>query len=534
MNDAIAIDFGTMRTKLSYIDPQRNTAELMRLGQDERPFVPSVFFLGEDGRRLFGDDATEYLDSDPLAFLPRPLKRELREQWVRAGNRVKATPTELLSLLFAGLRNRTKELPHFRAALPVGLSLTIPAQYGPPDREILAKSAHNAGFAEERIDFVDEPIAAAQAWLSELGGQDEHVIVLDCGGGTLDWACLHRKDGDTFEMIPELPPGGDNRVGGFDIDEAIFAFVDDEIVDDDTRKELQIRRCLVRDQIRAIKEKYSRTGAGGKLRVGNTRIEIPHEVLDDIIRRRFVFQACQNLNSYLEKVRSKAKLDKPTVLLVGGSARLRGFQQAITEQCKCNAVWWERSEYATVLGALIPTISHCQSSTTEPGKNLAHSPNLPLRQAGCTLPATFDNSASQPSESTHEYPVFEQKPVTYLDRQGVQITSTSVVINEYKSELNAIWSLRMGFDYLKATGGGLLGGAAVLMAPVLKAGSAAAIKGIMSWSYYVLYVNEKRIISDSKDHIKELFDAIVAALRKSGKIRVEVAADYNSASVIRG
>ena len=73
MNDTIAIDFGTMRTKLSYIDPQRNSAELMRLGQDERPFVPSVFFLGEDGRRLFGDDATEYLDSDPLAFLPRRL-----------------------------------------------------------------------------------------------------------------------------------------------------------------------------------------------------------------------------------------------------------------------------------------------------------------------------------------------------------------------------------------------------------------------------------------------------------------------------
>lgn len=363
MKDCIAIDFGTMRTKLSYVDPQRNTVELMRLGVDERLYVPSEFYLGEDGRRLFGDDAVEYLDSDPLAFLPRPLKRELREQWVRAGNRVKATPTELLSILFAGLRDRAKEIPHFRDALPTGLSLTIPAQYGLPDKDILTRAAHNAGFNEERITFVDEPIAAAQAWFYEVGGQEECVTVLDCGGGTLDWACLQRTGCNTFEMIPELPPGGDNRVGGFDIDEALYAIVDDAITDAKARTELQINRCSIRDQIRIIKEKYSRTGKGGKIHVGNIPVEIPPDVLNDVIARRFISQACQNLGSYIEKVRDKTKLAKPTVLLVGGSARLRGFQQAVTEQCKCNAVWWERSEYATVLGALRPEAKEtCTSS----------------------------------------------------------------------------------------------------------------------------------------------------------------------------
>lgn len=366
MKDCIAIDFGTMRTKLSYVDPQRNTVELMRLGVDERLYVPSEFYLGEDGRRLFGDDAVEYLDSDPLAFLPRPLKRELREQWVRAGNRVKATPTELLSLLFAGLRDRAKEIPHFRDALPTGLSLTIPAQYGLPDKDILTRAAHNAGFNEERITFVDEPIAAAQAWFYEVGGQEECVTVLDCGGGTLDWACLQRTGCNTFEMIPELPPGGDNRVGGFDIDEALYAIVDDAITDAKARTELQTNRCSIRDQIRIIKEKYSRTGKGGKIHVGNIPVEIPPDVLNDVIARRFIAQACQNLGSYIEKVRDKTKLAKPTVLLVGGSARLRGFQQAVTEQCKCNAIWWERSEYATVLGALRPEAKETWTSSGIP------------------------------------------------------------------------------------------------------------------------------------------------------------------------
>lgn len=352
MQDTIAIDFGTMRTKLSYVDLQRGSVELMRLGQDERPFIPSLFFLGEDGRRLYGDDAAEHLDSEPLSFLPRPLKRELREQWVRAGNRVKATPTELLSLMFSGLRERTKEIPRFREALPNGLSLTIPAQYGPPDRDILATSAQNAGFAKDKISFVDEPIAAAQAWLSEVGGKEEYIVVLDCGGGTLDWACLRRNSSNKFEVIPELPPGGDNRVGGLDIDEAICAYVADELGDGDAQSTLQETICLVREQIRNIKEKYCRTGGGGKIRVGGAVIEITPQTLEDIIVRRFTSQACQDLKSYLERVRELLKLEKPTVLLVGGSARVRGFQQAITEQCKCNAVWWERSEFATIIGAI--------------------------------------------------------------------------------------------------------------------------------------------------------------------------------------
>lgn len=376
MTDTIAIDFGTMRTKLAYRDPNRNTLELMRLGQDERPFVPSLFFLGEDGRRLFGDDAAEYLDSDPLAFLPRPLKRELREQCVRAGNRVKATPTELLSLLLVGLRKRTSEIACFRDAPPTGLVLTVPAQYGPPDRDILTAAARNAGFHDECITFIDEPIAAAQAWLAELGGKEEYVVVLDCGGGTLDWACLHRTETGKFEMMPDLPASGDNRVGGFDIDEALFAFVDDVITDEGTRAELQTNRCYIRDQIRALKEKHSRTGSGGKLRVGNAPIEIPAEDIDAIIARRFISQACQNLCSYLDKVRDKLKIEKPTVLLVGGSARLRGFKEAVEQQGRCNAVWWERSEYATVLGAL-PVLSPPHSGTEKPTTALPPEPTAP-------------------------------------------------------------------------------------------------------------------------------------------------------------
>lgn len=364
MTDTIAIDFGTMRTKLAYHDAQRNRVELMRLGLDERPFIPSLFFLGEDGRRLFGDAAAELLDSDCSGFLNNPLKRELRLQLVRAGNRARATPTELLSILFGGLRTRTKEIACFHGALPTGIVLTVPAQYGPPDKDILTAAAREAGFL--CITFIDEPISAAQAWLAETGGNEEYVVVLDCGGGTLDWACLQRTSVGKFDVIPALPPGGDNRIGGYDIDEELFGRVDDAVSDEGNRAELKDKRSHIQNQIRMLKEKHSRTGAGGQIRVGNASVDIPAEVVDDIIMHRYISQACQNLSSFLEKVRDRLKIETPTVLLVGGSARLRGFKEVLAQQCRCKPVLWERSEYATVLGALQDAVTQNQGPVRHP------------------------------------------------------------------------------------------------------------------------------------------------------------------------
>lgn len=352
MTKRIAIDFGTMRTKLSYLDERQGKVELMRLGQNEKVYIPSLFCLREDGVHLYGEEAEEILDSEPLGFLPQPLKRILREQWVRAGNRVKSTPTELLSMMFKGLRKRTGEIPQFMGNLPEGLTLTVPAQYGQPDRTVLKTAAKEAGFSEDLIEFVDEPVAAANAWLDSLGGTDEIVVVLDCGGGTLDWACLQRKGGGNFELIPDLPPNGDNKIGGVDIDEALCVFVDDSIDDEELRNELGLRRCYLKEQIRILKEKYSKTGSGGAVRIGGKNVEVPADIIADAIQRRFISQACQAFGAYISKVKERLKIDNPKVLLVGGSSKLRGLKEAIESECHCMPVWWERSEYATILGGI--------------------------------------------------------------------------------------------------------------------------------------------------------------------------------------
>jgi molecular chaperone DnaK (HSP70) len=353
MNYTIAIDFGTARTKLSYIDPTTGRPELMKLGRNEATWIPSVFYLGGDGHtRLFGEEASDFLENDPDGVLSDPpLKRQLRKRRVLAANGQGAAPVEFLALLFAGLRKRASELRLFDGKLPDSLVLTKPsaAQYGPIIEAMLKDAAVNAGFKE--VHLIDEPVAAARAWLAANPKRDDdYIIVLDCGGGTVDWACLHKTCDGAFEIYPDIPLGG-CQLGGYDVDEEICTWLI-EHGSEAIRAGMENSAPFVRKRVQKLKEMFSGSGISTGFRMSGADFAVPADVLDDIIRDGFTEQVRCEFGKVVSSVSNKLKLAEPTVLLVGGSARLRGFQQAVTEQCKCNAVWWERSEYATVLGAL--------------------------------------------------------------------------------------------------------------------------------------------------------------------------------------
>ena len=69
--------------------------------------------------------------------------------------------------------------------------------------------------------MVTEPIAAALAYGAGQPDQDEHVLVFDLGGGTLDVSLL-----DSFEGALEvLATSGDTQLGGDDFDQALVQWV---------------------------------------------------------------------------------------------------------------------------------------------------------------------------------------------------------------------------------------------------------------------------------------------------------------------
>jgi molecular chaperone DnaK (HSP70) len=352
MPDAIAIDFGTTRTKTAYWDERAHSPRLVRLGYGDEPFVPSLFYLPRGSEQiLWGYDAEEYLEEDPAGIVD-VLKRRLQDRYVFA-NRRKISPKALLTLMFRRLREQVgQEVLALQGTPPGKAVMTLPALYGPAVEKLLREAAQAAAFTE--VELVPEPVAAAQAWLVQTEETVRSVGVLDCGGGTLDLAYLGYEHGQ-FRIIPECPPGGDTHVGGHDVDRELMNLLREQMPE--AAEELAQRQPFYLRQVRVLKERYCRGLPLRPLRVSGQTLELDAQDIQAVLEERFIAQTCESLKAYLGRVVALTGGEPPPVLLVGGSARIKGLREAVEAQVGCQALWWERSEFATVLGAVSTSVS---------------------------------------------------------------------------------------------------------------------------------------------------------------------------------
>ncbi len=341
----IAIDFGTTRTKVAYLDPLRNQPELMHLS--DVPYLPSVFYVSVDGDVHFGDDAECRIRDDPKGAI-LTLKRSLRDSELRV-NRKKVTPEDLLKLMFNQLRCRAgAEIQVLSGVAPDSVILTIPSRFGPTDMKVMQSAAGAAGFRD--INFIREPVSAARAWLNGASSEDDAIVVLDCGGGTVDWACVVKRSG-RFSEFDGCPPGGDERIGGHDIDEELSNKFNAKL------EEMGIDAgiCpIVLREVRAMKEHYCRYGKIRPVKIEGTELLLDVATVDGVVNRRFVRQIVDGFKVYLQSIHEKLGKARPKVLLVGGSSLTKGLKEALTAECDCDLHTWDRSQFAPVLGAIIP------------------------------------------------------------------------------------------------------------------------------------------------------------------------------------
>jgi len=275
------------------------------------------------------------------------LKRHLHERYVYA-NRRKVTPLTLLTALFKRLREQAgAEVTAFRGTPPGKAVLTVPALYGPMAEKLLREAAQAAGFAE--VELLPEPVAAARAWLLETGETEQEVVVLDCGGGTLDLAYLRCQQGE-MRLVPECPHSGDVHIGGHDVDLELLRLVREKA--EEMEEDIEARQPFYLQQVRVLKEGYCRGLAMRPLRIQGREIRLEPAEIDMVFEDRFIEQACESLKSYLGRVAALNNNKLPAVLLVGGSARLKGLRELVESRCGCKAVGWERAEFATALGAV--------------------------------------------------------------------------------------------------------------------------------------------------------------------------------------
>ncbi len=100
--------------------------------------------------------------------------------------------------------------------------ITVPAYFDDAQRKATQDAGHIAGLNVLKI--INEPTAAALAYGIEKNDKPQTVLVYDLGGGTFDVSIMKLNKGS----IEVLSTGGDKNLGGFDWDNEVMTFLNDE------------------------------------------------------------------------------------------------------------------------------------------------------------------------------------------------------------------------------------------------------------------------------------------------------------------
>ena len=350
----LAIDFGSTRTKVAYFNSSKNEARLIELGEEDRNIIPSVFYIPKEGNPSVGDDALMMVDHDPEGIVIG-LKREIhRSVMVRCGpGRPPIGRVQLASEIFSYIRRKCQKEVFFEKNINLDIcTLTVPVSFVEQQRDCIRKAAELAGF--KHIMLIEEPVAAARAWLSTAGKTlaTDHVIICDAGGGTTDFGLLRYEKG-RFESVPDVPTEGFPS-GGNDIDESIL----DRVLEAgtyDADSAINSRGAFL-VKIRKAKELFARHPASEKpISLNGITLQVPLKTVKDS-GQVYIEKTVKELRSFLSRCNTVGKVHEIPILLVGGGSRLSGLKEAIEVLAPGRVFQWNQSDYATVLGAATPLL----------------------------------------------------------------------------------------------------------------------------------------------------------------------------------
>lgn len=227
------------------------------------------------------------------------------------------TALELSSMVLKMLKNEaeTKLGEEIEEAI-----ISVPAYFNDKQRSDTKKAAQLAGLNVKRL--INEPSAAALAYIRESGENELNLLVFDFGGGTLDLSYV-----ECFDNIIEIVGvSGDNHLGGDDIDQKILEYV---------CKEKKIEKNI--ELLKEIRQKKCRFVLAGQAEADKTE-DIKIEIAGVEIDQNKLFEICVPLFQRIKKVVIRALEDAEITMsdiddfvMVGGSSNLPIVRQFLKE-----------------------------------------------------------------------------------------------------------------------------------------------------------------------------------------------------------
>nr|QOJ38403.1 HSP70h [Actinidia virus 1] len=187
-----------------------------------------------------------------------------------------------------------------------GLVLSVPSQYTTSQRSFMVALASAIGI--KIVHIMNEPSAALFASVSSIPDKvtSEYYIVYDFGGGTFDVSIVGRET----NYYAVILSGGDDALGGRDVDGAIKAFLEN-------RFSVKIND----NDISQLKEQVSRNSNNQSITISGVSVLLTYSDLISIIRP-FLDRAGRVL---ADVYRDSGLQGDITLVPIGGSALLPGI-----------------------------------------------------------------------------------------------------------------------------------------------------------------------------------------------------------------
>jgi molecular chaperone HscA len=324
----VGIDLGTTNSLVAIIHPESKKPVALK-EHNSRSLVPSVIHFGDGNNITVGEEAKQYLATDPAntifsakrlmgktyqdvkshagALAYKIIDEENKLVKVQVGSTF-YSPVDLSSFILKELKKQAEHILKTPVSKAV---ITVPAYFNDAQRQATRDAGKLAGLDVLRI--INEPTAASLAYGFGLNkAESKTIAVYDLGGGTFDISILNIAGG-VFEV---LSTNGDTYLGGDDLDAAI---VDHWLQGNDFAGDASKHRQVLRLKAEEAKKHLSLNDTFETIYEGRA-ISISREIFDTLIKP-IVERTITSCSDALKDA-GLAKNEIDEVVMVGGSTRV--------------------------------------------------------------------------------------------------------------------------------------------------------------------------------------------------------------------
>lgn len=402
--EVIGIDLGTTNSAMAFIEMDEPT--IIENVEGEKT-TPSVVYFRDNKEVVVGKVAKQNIISNADRTV-KSIKRKMGEDFTIKIGKKKYPPEYISAHIIKKLVNDAENIleRNFKDVV-----VSVPAYFLDAQRQATKDACDIAGM--NVVGMINEPTAAALAY-GFKEDEERRVLVYDFGGGTFDVSVL--TIGGGFFDVDAC--GGDNHLGGDDIDDRLKDFILEKIKEEkkiNIKKDLRVLQTL-KELVESAKIQLSTNDS--------VMIDLPYigkhsgspigfsyelkrnefnRLIDDFVERT---------RGPMEQVLDDAALDPSDIddiLLVGGTTKIPLVYDFVCDFFGKEPERKVNPDEAVALGAALSGIKNVQEKTTGSLRRPVDISDVISRSFGVL---TADGTVAKIIDRNTKIPILKTKPFT--------------------------------------------------------------------------------------------------------------------------